>query len=153
MAVTVKTVKKKKPLALKKGGAKANAPAPEGEAGAEGAAPAGAPVAAAPTKEAPPVKKKSYTFAGICAILEFLMFSAILTLQIIEWRYYHGPPKNACPPYGIGPEDIPSPATTSLIEEPVQPADDELDPLDGGDDVTEDGVDEVDPLDESVPVE
>jgi len=100
VAVTVKTVKKKRPLSLKKGGAPAGAPA---EGAVEGAVAA----AAKPAKPVAPVKKASYTFAGVCAILEFLMFAAILTLQILEWKHYDAPPKGAFPNYGIKPGQIP----------------------------------------------
>jgi len=151
MAVTVKTVKKKKPLSLKKGGGPADGEAPEGAEGAEGA-PAGAAapaVAAGPSAPTPPVKKASYTFAGICAILIFLMFAAVLTLQILEWKFYHDPPKNAFPPFGIGPEQIPIPGGSGVSSAPVA-TDDDVGPLDTGEDVPEDGVD---PLDEGVPVE
>ena len=106
MAVTVKTVKKKKPLSLKKGGAPAGAPAD----GAVAAAPA---AAAAPAKKVAPVKKASYTFAGVCAIFELLMFIAILTLQILEWKHYNAPPKGAFPLFGIEPGQIPIPGAYS----------------------------------------
>ena len=121
MAVTVKTVKKKKPLSLKKGGAPAGVPA-DGEA-VEGA-PAAA--AAARTKPSKPVKKASYTFAGVCAILEFLMFAAILTLQVLEWKHYEAPPKGAFPHFGIELGDIPVPGGSNLSNVPVAAEVDDL---------------------------
>ncbi len=156
MAVTVKTVKKK-PLSLKK------APAPsDGAEGAEGqpadgaAGAAAAPAAAAGKKPAAPIKKASYTFAGICAILVFLMFSAILTLQILEWKFYAAPPKNAFPPFGIGPENIPipgggggRPAPVADGTEDFEDFEDDSVPADDGGVPEEDGV----PSDDGVPVE
>jgi len=101
VGVTVKTVKKK-PLSLKKGG----------EATEE--APAVAAVRANPAQK--PIKQASYTFAGVCAILVFLMFVAVLTLQILEWKYYEDPPKNAFPPFGTL---IPIPGGSSVSTAPV----------------------------------
>lgn len=152
MAVTVKTVKKKRPLSLKKGGAPAEVPAE----GAEGVAVA-APVAAAkPGKPVAPVKKASYKFAGVCAILEFLMFVAILTLQILEWKHYDAPPKGAFPRYGIKPGQIPIAGGHSAAAAPVSDMDavggDDFDDSDDfladDEDFTDDAIDE-----EAIPAE
>ena len=145
MAVTVKTVKKKKPLTLKKPGA--DAPA-EGAVAADGKPIEGATpvaVAAAPVK---PIKKASYTFAGVCAILTFIMFGVILALQIFEWNYYLAPPKGAFPAYGTL---LPIPGGSSVSSVPVA---EEPDFLDESEDLGEedDGIEEV-PADDSIPVE
>jgi len=101
VAVTVKTVKKK-PLSLKKAGSEL-AEGAGGVDSAEGQVAGAAPVVMAgrpaPGKPVAVVKPASYTFAGVCAILEFIMFAAILTLQIIEWKFYLEP-KSAFPPFG-----------------------------------------------------
>jgi hypothetical protein len=151
VAVTVKTVKKKKALSLKKGGAPAGAPA-DGEA-VEGAP---AVAAAAPAKRSKPVKKASYTFAGVCAILELLMFIAILTLQILEWKHYDAPPKGAFPNFGIELGDIPVPGGSSQSNVPVaEEVDDMGDDLADSDDfLGEEEVSADDELgEEAVPAE
>jgi hypothetical protein len=139
VAVTVKTIKKK-PLAIKKPASPA-----AGEAGEEGAA---SPTAGAPQAPVRPVKKASYTFAGVCAILVFLMFAAILTLQILEWQYYEAPPKSAFPPFGIGLDKIPIPGSARIMAPPAAEEDVSFD--DEG--LGEDGLEDA-PLDDAVPVE
>ena len=67
----------------------------------------------------------------------FLMFAAIATLQYLEWKYYIDPPKNAFPPYGIGPEDIPIPGGSSVSSAPVSDGMDDFDDM-GDNDLSED---------------
>lgn len=149
MAVTVKTVKKK-PLSLKKPGGPAAPVEPELDAEGnpiEAPAPVAAPVA--PAEPAKPIKKASYTFAGICAILTFLMFVAILTLQILEWKFYLAPPKSAFPPFGTL---LPIPGGSSVSSVPVAEADEFTDDVAPA---ADEGTGEADPepVDESIPAE
>ena len=137
MAITVKTIKKK-PLAIKK-----NDPVADGEAAPAEGAPAVATPAPGRRKKA--VKQPSYVFPGICAILTFLMFIAIVTLQYLEWKHYIDPPKTAFPIFGELGYPIPT-GGAGASSANVEVADDEM--MDD-----EESVDDEEPLDEAVPAE
>lgn len=142
MAVTVKTVKKK-PLSLKKSPGPELAEGAEGVDSVEGQAGGAAPVVMAgkpaPGKPAVVAKPASYTFAGVCAILEFLMFAAILTLQIIEWKFYLEP-KSAFPPFGTL---LPIPGASSVSSAPV--AEEAMDDMPVEEDAGDAFADEAEP--------
>ena len=82
---------------------------------------AGAPAAAAPTAAAaaPPVKQTSYTLAGIFAIIAFLLFTALLILQGMEFAFY----KDAIPrPLSPGMAAPPPAYSTDPAGPPTAPA-------------------------------
>jgi hypothetical protein len=124
MALTVKTIKKK-PLSLKQDDAvnTETSAMPEGIDSSEPAH-ASAPASGKKAPQGPQMKQPTDMFSGICSILIFFIFVAILILMWLEWDFYHNPlkGKNAFPEFGISasaPVSAPAATATPAAEAPA----------------------------------
>ena len=93
--IPTQITKKKKKFTISKGKGAKQQPTPDGAA--EGAEPTPAPAPdAQPEGDAPVeavVKPPSYLWAAILAIVAFLLFATLITLQAMELNFFYKPPR------------------------------------------------------------